>query len=105
MAVFRLYRTEFSSTVLIINIDYLKFFILFSTDSASYVETGGLFTATLELNLELSRDDLARDIECRVESAALPNKLINKFRVDLQGNQTEKNLSAALPFKIVSYKY
>lgn len=49
--------------------------------------------------MELSRDDLARDIECRVESAALPKKLINKFRVDLQGNY-RKNiaLTAMLSF-------
>ncbi|XP_049314276.1 uncharacterized protein LOC105225255 isoform X9 [Bactrocera dorsalis] len=63
------------------------------THSASYVETDGLFTATLELNLELSRDDLARDIECRVESAALPNKLINKFRVDLQVRPTSISIN------------
>ncbi|XP_036226716.2 uncharacterized protein [Bactrocera oleae] len=63
------------------------------THSASYVETDGLFTATLELNLELSRDDLARDIECRVESAALPKKLINKFRVDLQVRPTSISIN------------
>ncbi|XP_054735884.1 uncharacterized protein LOC129242947 isoform X2 [Anastrepha obliqua] len=63
------------------------------THSASYVETDGLFTATLGLTLELSRDDLARDIECHVESAALPNKIINKFRVDLQVRPTSISIN------------
>lgn len=41
--------------------------------------------ATLELSLQLSRDDLGHNIECRVDSAAIPNTLKNQFSVDLQG--------------------
>ncbi|XP_067643045.1 uncharacterized protein nrm isoform X2 [Eurosta solidaginis] len=63
------------------------------THSASYLETDGLFTASLELTIELSRDDLAHDIECRVESAALPHKVTNKFRVDLQVRPTRISIN------------
>lgn len=54
-------------------------------DSPSYDEKDGLFTATLELSLQLSRDDLGHSIECRAESAAIKNTIKNHFSVDLQG--------------------
>ncbi|KAL9908164.1 neuromusculin isoform 2-T2 [Glossina fuscipes fuscipes] len=59
-----------------------------TTHSPSYDEQNGLFTATLELSLQLSRDDLGHNIECRVDSAAIPNTLKNQFSVDLQVRPT-----------------
>jgi len=54
-------------------------------DSPSYDEKDGLYTATLELSLQLSREDLGHDIECRVDSSAIAETIINNFNVDLQG--------------------
>ncbi|TDG39892.1 hypothetical protein AWZ03_013686, partial [Drosophila navojoa] len=48
----------------------------------------GLYTSTLELEWALSREDLAQDIECRVESAAIKNAIVTKFGVDLQVRPT-----------------
>ncbi|KAM7357581.1 neuromusculin isoform 3-T4 [Cochliomyia hominivorax] len=59
-----------------------------TTHSPSYDEKDGLFTATLELSLQLSRDDLGHSIECRAESAAIQNTIKNYFSVDLQVRPT-----------------
>ncbi|KAI8118506.1 Kin of IRRE-like protein 2 [Lucilia cuprina] len=59
-----------------------------TTHSPSYDEKDGLFTATLELSLQLSRDDLGHSIECRAESAAIQSTIKNHFSVDLQVRPT-----------------
>lgn len=58
------------------------------TDSPTHDLNDGLFTSTLELDWQLSREDLASDIECRVESAAIKNAIVTKFSVDLQGESS-----------------
>ena len=55
------------------------------SDSPTYDEHEGLFTATLELSLVLSRHDLASDIECRVQSPALNGTVQTHLKLDLQG--------------------
>ncbi|XP_055381652.1 putative uncharacterized protein DDB_G0282133 isoform X8 [Condylostylus longicornis] len=60
-----------------------------TTHSPSYDEDeDGLFTATLELSLVLSRQDLDNDIECRVESAALDDIYKSLIKLDLQVRPT-----------------
>lgn len=61
---------------------------LLRTDSPTHDLNDGLFTSTLELDWQLSREDLASDIECRVESAAIKNAIVTKFSVDLQGESS-----------------
>lgn len=60
----------------------------FRTDSPTHDLNEGLYTSTLELEWQLSREDLASDIECRVESAAIKNAIVTKFSVDLQGESS-----------------
>ncbi|ALC44604.1 nrm [Drosophila busckii] len=57
-------------------------------DSPTHDLQDGLYTSTLELDWALSREDLAKDIECRVESAAIKSPIVNKFSVDLQVRPT-----------------
>jgi len=64
-----------------------------STDSPTHDLNDGLYTSTLELDWQLSREDLAQDIECRVESAAIKSAIVTKFSVDLQGESSFKALS------------
>lgn len=63
----------------------------FCTDSPTHDLNDGLFTSTLELDWPLSREDLASDIECRVESAAIKNAIVTKFSVDLQGESSSSS--------------
>lgn len=65
----------------------------FCTDSPTHDLNDGLFTSTLELDWPLSREDLASDIECRVESAAIKNAIVTKFSVDLQGESSSSSSS------------
>ncbi|XP_043650487.1 B-cell receptor CD22 isoform X3 [Drosophila teissieri] len=53
----------------------------------------GLYTSTLELDWQLSREDLAQDFECRVKSAAIQNVTVTKFSVDLQVRPTSININ------------
>lgn len=69
-----------------------KFSFIF-TDSATHDLDDGLYTSTLELDWPLSREDLAQDIECRVESAAIKNTIVTKFSVDLQGESSLPTLN------------
>ncbi|BFF98746.1 uncharacterized protein DMAD_06817 [Drosophila madeirensis] len=55
-----------------------------ATYSPTHDLNDGLYTSTLELDWQLSREDLAQDIECRVESAAIKSAIVTKFSVDLQ---------------------
>ncbi|XP_022227441.2 hemicentin-1 isoform X16 [Drosophila obscura] len=55
-----------------------------ATYSPTHDLNEGLYTSTLELDWQLSREDLAQDIECRVESAAVKSAIVTKFSVDLQ---------------------
>ncbi|EDW40286.1 GL24989 [Drosophila persimilis] len=57
-------------------------------DSPTHDLNDGLYTSTLELDWQLSREDLAQDIECRVESAAIKSTIVTKFSVDLQVRPT-----------------
>ncbi|KAH8351258.1 hypothetical protein KR084_001851 [Drosophila pseudotakahashii] len=59
-----------------------------TTYSPTHDLNDGLYTSTLELDWPLSREDLAQDIECRVNSAAIPNTTVTKFSVDLQVRPT-----------------
>ncbi|XP_030385039.1 uncharacterized protein LOC115632156 isoform X2 [Scaptodrosophila lebanonensis] len=59
-----------------------------ATYSPTHDQKDGLYTSTLELEWQLSREDLAQDIECRVESAAIKNEIVAKFSVDLQVRPT-----------------
>ncbi|EDV97314.1 GH16788 [Drosophila grimshawi] len=59
-----------------------------ATYSPTHDLTDGLYTSTLELDWQLSREDLATDIECRVESAAIKDAIVSKFSVDLQVRPT-----------------
>lgn len=55
---------------------------------ADYVvqdEANGLFTVKTVLSLKLNREALGTGIECRVETPALENKVINQLQLDLQG--------------------
>lgn len=64
---------------------------LFPADSPTHDIKDGLFTSTLELDWLLSREDLAQDIECRVKSAAMPETIVQKFSINLQGIEITKN--------------
>lgn len=57
-------------------------------DSPSYDEQDGFFTATLELSIQLMRDNLGQEIECRTESVAIADTIKQQFAIDLQGNQS-----------------
>ncbi|XP_060661002.1 uncharacterized protein LOC132794519 isoform X4 [Drosophila nasuta] len=59
-----------------------------ATYSPTHDQNDGLYTSTLELDWQLSREDLGEDIECRVESAAIKNTIVTKFGVDLQVRPT-----------------
>nr|XP_041632279.1 uncharacterized protein LOC108079253 isoform X2 [Drosophila kikkawai] len=59
-----------------------------TTYSPTHNLNDGLYTSTLELDWTLSRDDLAQDIECRVNSAAILNSIVSTFGVDLQVRPT-----------------
>ncbi|XP_017137475.1 uncharacterized protein LOC108152559 isoform X3 [Drosophila miranda] len=59
-----------------------------ATYSPTHDLNDGLYTSTLELDWQLSREDLAQDIECRVESAAIKSTIVTKFSVDLQVRPT-----------------
>ncbi|XP_070064173.1 uncharacterized protein nrm isoform X6 [Drosophila virilis] len=64
-----------------------------ATYSPTHDLNDGLYTSTLELDWQLSREDLATDIECRVESAAIKNAIVTKFSVDLQVRPTSIDIS------------
>lgn len=54
-------------------------------DSVSTDEPNGLYTVKSVLSLELSRQELGANIECRVETPALDNIVSNYIHIDLQG--------------------
>lgn len=55
-------------------------------DSVTTDELNGLFTVKSVLSLELSRQELGANIECRVETPALDNVIVsNHIHFDLQG--------------------
>lgn len=54
-------------------------------DSVSSGELHGLFSVKSVLSLELSRQELGANIECRVETPALENVVSNHIHIDLQG--------------------
>lgn len=62
-------------------------------------ELNGLFSVKSVLSLELSRQELGANIECRVETPALENIVSNHIHIDLQGNQDIETIF----FEIVSY--
>ncbi|XP_070071313.1 uncharacterized protein nrm isoform X4 [Drosophila takahashii] len=64
-----------------------------TTYSPTHDLNDGLYTSTLELDWPLSREDLAQDIECRVNSAAIPNTTVTKFSVDLQVRPTRIDIN------------
>ncbi|EDW79217.2 LOW QUALITY PROTEIN: uncharacterized protein Dwil_GK12999 [Drosophila willistoni] len=64
-----------------------------ATYSPTHDLKDGLYTSTLELDWQLSREDLAQDIECRVESAAIKNAIVTKFSVDLQVRPTSIDIN------------
>ncbi|EDV52815.2 uncharacterized protein Dere_GG16293, isoform G [Drosophila erecta] len=64
-----------------------------TTYSPTHDLIDGLYTSTLELDWQLSREDLAQDIECRVKSAAIQNVTVTKFSVDLQVRPTSININ------------
>ncbi|XP_043862051.1 uncharacterized protein LOC120447830 isoform X1 [Drosophila santomea] len=64
-----------------------------TTYSPTHDLINGLYTSTLELDWQLSREDLAQDFECRVKSAAIQNVTLTKFSVDLQVRPTSININ------------
>ncbi|XP_039230059.1 uncharacterized protein LOC6540104 isoform X14 [Drosophila yakuba] len=64
-----------------------------TTYSPTHDLINGLYTSTLELDWQLSREDLAQDFECRVKSAAIQNVTVTKFSVDLQVRPTSININ------------
>lgn len=60
-------------------------FFFFITDYVVQDEANGLFTVKTVLSLKLNREALGTGIECRVETPALENKVINQLQLDLQG--------------------
>lgn len=54
-------------------------------DSVTTDELNGLFSVKSVLSLELSRQELGANIECRVETPALDNIVSNHIHIDLQG--------------------
>lgn len=61
-------------------------------DSVTTDELNGLFSVKSVLSLELSRQELGANIECRVETPALENIVSNHIHIDLQGKIQEKNI-------------
>ncbi|XP_055855843.1 hemicentin-1 isoform X5 [Episyrphus balteatus] len=64
-----------------------------TTHSPTYDEKDGLYTATLELSLVLTRQDLGNTIECRVESSAIQGTIRSVIDVDMQVRPTGITLS------------
>ncbi|XP_055919479.1 uncharacterized protein LOC129951381 [Eupeodes corollae] len=64
-----------------------------TTHSPTYDEKDGLYTATLELSLVLSRLDLNSTIECRVESSAIQGTIRSAIHIDMQVRPTGITLS------------
>lgn len=56
-------------------------------DSVTISDSVGLFTVNSHLSLRLSRADLASSLECRVETPALEQPIVNELYLDLQGNK------------------
>lgn len=57
----------------------------FFTDYVVQDEANGLFTVKTVLSLKLNREALGTGIECRVETPALENRVVNQLQLDLQG--------------------
>ncbi|XP_037031703.1 hemicentin-2 isoform X5 [Bradysia coprophila] len=63
------------------------------TDSVTTSELNGLYSVKSVLSLELSRQELGANIECRVETPALENIVSNNIHIDLQVRPTKVDLS------------
>lgn len=60
-------------------------FSIIYVDSVTTSELNGLYSVKSVLSLELSRQELGANIECRVETPALENIVSNNINIDLQG--------------------
>lgn len=56
-------------------------------DSVTTDEANGLFAVKSELSLTLTRQELEGYFECRVETPALPDVVLNQLHIDLQGKR------------------
>lgn len=76
-------------------------------DSVSTDESNGLFSVKSVLSLELSRQELGANIECRVETPALEHVVSNHIHIDLQGMQRQynKNRINLLTEFIIAFSY
>ncbi|XP_075164374.1 neuromusculin isoform X2 [Haematobia irritans] len=75
-----------------------------TTVDPHYDDRDGLFNVTVELSLQLSRDDLGHNIECRAESAAIQNTLSTHFSVDLQVRPTNIHINGVEKYTVQGSK-
>lgn len=64
------------------------------TDSVTISDSAGLYTVNSHLSLRLSRAELASTLECRVETPALEQPVLNELSLDLQGNKSQTHCPA-----------
>ena len=77
------------------------------TDSVTISDSAGLYTVNSHLSLRLSRAELASTLECREETPALEQPVLNELSLDLQGNKSQTHCpaigggnSSSLPFPL-----
>ncbi|XP_073840506.1 neuromusculin isoform X9 [Musca autumnalis] len=75
-----------------------------STVDPHYDEKDGLYNVTVELSLQLSREDLGHKIECRAESAAIDNVMSTHFSLDLQVRPTNIHINGVEKYTVQGSK-
>ncbi|XP_061395466.1 hemicentin-1 isoform X1 [Musca vetustissima] len=75
-----------------------------STVDPHYDEKDGLYNVTVELSLQLSREDLGHTIECRAESAAIDNVMSTHFSLDLQVRPTNIHINGVEKYTVQGSK-